>query len=320
MKKRLALFALSFAILALLVYFSDTAKIAEVLSGANPYLLLLALSLWCADSAIRTLRWQVLLGRIGIKLTFVRAWNINVASMFFSNITPAKSGDPIRSVFLKRTEKHSFSSSLSSILVERVLDIVFLVAVALVSLLFLSAELASISVWIYYSIAFYVVAIVIGLYVVSSEARSRKFFSAAFRLFSFIPRIKSYQKRVDEGSSKLHKAFREYRHPQTIISATALTALLWFLEGFIVFLSFASIGLYVSMWACVAVIPFSILIGLLTLLPGAIGSSELVTVAFFTSLFPVSLAQVTAIALLSRLLLFWPYVLVGAIIFSLKFK
>src|SRR4030042_1718248 len=151
MKMRLALLILSFSILGLLVYFSDVGKIVEVLSGANFYILFFALSLWVVDSILRTLRWQVLLRRIAIKIPFAKAWNINVASMFVSNLTPAKSGDPIRSIFLKRAEKHSFSSSLSSIFVERVMDVVFLMFVALVSLIFFSTALAAISQWIYYS-------------------------------------------------------------------------------------------------------------------------------------------------------------------------
>lgn len=318
--KRLLLLVLSFSILAALLYFSDIGKTMEVLAAVNPLIITFALSLWFVDSLIRTLRWQVLLKRIKIKIPLAKAWQINVASMFISNISPAKSADPIRSVILKRTENHSFSSSLSSIFTERILDMIFLVTVALVSMAFLFTELTTISRWIYYSVAFYVAVILFGVFIISSERRTKKFFTRIFRVFSFIPKIKSYEKRVDEGSEKLHKAFRKYKHLPTISTAFLLTAFLWILEGFIVYLSFLSIGLNVGIWACIAVIPFSILIGLLTLLPGAIGSSELVIVAFFTSLFALTLPQVTAIALLSRLLLFWPYVIVGAVLFSLKFK
>ncbi len=320
MKKRFFLFVISFAILGALLYFSDIGKTLEVITNANLFLLLGIFSLWFIDSSLRTLRWQVLLKRIDIKTNFFKLWPIFVSSMFISNLSPAKTGDPIRAVILKRTENESFSSSLSSIIIERMMDVFFLVIVALISMFFLFTSLSGIGMWLYLSIILYVIVVVFGLVVVSSEKRSKIFFTRLFKLFSFIPKVKSYEKKVEKGSKKLHFAFKKYKHLPTLLTSFLLTALIWILQGVVIFLCFKSIGLDVYPWACLAVIPLAVLIGILTFLPGALGSSEVITVTFFTTLFAISISQVTAVTLISRFLIFWPYIFIGAILFYLKFK
>jgi len=320
MKKRVFLFIISFAILAALLYFSDFFKTMEIISRANLFLIFATFSLWILDSILRTIRWQILLKRIKIKTSFPKLWQIFVASMFFSNLSPAKTGDPLRSVILKRTDNKSFSRSLSSVIIERIMDVIFLIIVASVSMFFLFTKLSGFGLWIYLSIVLYVAIIAVGIFVISSEKRSGAFFTKLFKIFSFIPKVKSYEWKVKEGSKELSSAFKQYKHVPTLFSSFILTIFIWIIQGLVIYLSFMSIGLDIYVWACVAVVPLSVLIGLITFLPGAIGSSEVITVTFFTTLFSVTLPQVTAVTLISRLLMFWPYVFIGALIFSLKFK
>ncbi|UCG95104.1 MAG: flippase-like domain-containing protein [archaeon] len=320
MRKRIILFIISFAILVLLVYFSNAGETVEVIAGANLFLITAAFSIWGIETLVRTLRWQVLLRRIDIRIRFPEAWKIMVASMFVSNLSPAKTGDPIRSVILKRSKDKSFSSSLSSIVIERILDITFLIAVALVSMFFLFTQMRGMGQWLYLSILLYVAVIIAGIFIISSEKRSDFFFTRLFRMFSFIPKVKSYEKRVKEGSQKLHQAFNRYGHAPTLITSLLLTALIWTLQASATFVSFMALGMSVPFWACVAVVPLAILIGVLTFLPGAIGSAEVIKATFFTTLFSFTLSQATAATLISRFLIFWPYVFVGAVLFSLKFK
>ena len=319
-RKRIFLFAISFTILAALLYFSDVGKMLEIISKANPLFLVGIFFLWILDTVLRTTRWQILLRRIGIKLKFSNAWQIFVSSMFISNLSPAKTGDPMRAVILKRTEDESFSSSLSSVIIERMMDVVFLIIVALVSITFLFTNLGGMNQWVYFSIILYAAIIGFGLFIVTSEKRSKIFFTKLFKVFSFIPKVKSYEVKVSKGSEKLFIAFRKYNHWPTLLSSFTFTAVIWIMQGMTVYLSFKSIGLDVYPIACVAVIPLTVLIGVMTFLPGALGSSEVITVTFFTTLFSITLPQVTAVAMISRLLMFWPYIIVGAAIFSAKFK
>lgn len=320
MKKRIILFLISLSLLALLIYFSDVTKILETLSRANPFFLFMGMLFWVLDTFLRTFRWRILLRRIGVKISFFRLWQIFIASMFVSNLSPAKTGDPIRSVILKRNEGKSFSRSLSSIVVERIMDVAFLVSVSLISVLFFFPKVQGIGKWLYVAVIIYTFGVCLAIFIISSENRAELFFTKLFRIFSFIPKVRSYEPRVKRGSKKLHRAFKTYKSLPTLFSAFALTCVIWSIQGAVLYLCFKSIGLEANPLACVVAIAFSVLIGVLTFLPGALGSSEVVTVAFFTSLFSLSLPQVTTATLLLRFLFFWPYVVLGSLIFSLKFK
>ena len=319
-KKTIVLFLFSFGILGALIYFSDPVKIWAVLSNANLLFISLGLFLWVLNSLIRTLRWDILLKKLNIRIKFFEVWQIFVASMFISNLSPAKTGDPIRSVILKKTDNKSFSKSLPSVVVERILDFMVLIIIAIISSGFLALKIQNLSIWLYLSILFYVVVISVGLFVVSSERRTEIFFAKVFKVFSFIPVVRNYENKVKEASKKFHKSFREYKHAPTILIATLLSFAVWIMEGLIIFVAFRSIGVSISLIPCIAILPLSILLGILTFLPGSIGSSELITVTFFTTLFGVALSDVTAVTIITRFLSYWPYVFVGAALFSHKFK
>jgi len=319
-KKTIVLFLFSFGILGALIYFSNPVKIWGVLSTANLLFISLGLFLWFFNSLVRTLRWNVLLRRLNIRIKFFEVWQIFVASMFVSNLSPAKSGDPIRSVILKKTDNKSFSKSLPSVVVERILDLVVLIIIAIISSTFLALKIQNLSIWLLLSIIFYVIVISVGLFVVSSEKRTEIFFAKIFKIFSFIPIIRNYEKKVKEASKKFHRSFREYKHAPTMLVTILLSFVVWIIEGLIIYVAFHSIGVSIGLSPCIAILPLSILLGILTFLPGSIGSSELITVTFFTTLFGVALSDVTAVTIITRFLSYWPYVFLGAALFSHKFK
>jgi len=319
-KKRAILFTISFIILGALIYYSGPYQILQILLQVNPIYLLLALLLWALGSVIRTLRWQILLKKINVKIHFSQSWQIYVASMFISNLTPVKTGDPMRSLILKRTNKKSFSKTLPSIILERILDLTVLMIIGFLSLIFLASQIPQISKWFYLSSIAYVLIFIFGFYIISSESRLEKIFSLFLRFFPFIPHIEKYKDKAKYFSKNIYNSFSQYKSFPTLLVSIVLTFIIWFLQAIITLLCFYSIGVSISLWACIAVIPLSVLIGILTFLPGTIGSSELVRVIFFTTLFSLTLSQVTTATILSRLLSFWVYVFLGAFLFSLKFK
>ncbi len=320
MQKRSYLFVISFLIIAGLLYFSNFDEIIVTIKNANPPIIIGTFFLWIFNSSVRSLRWQRLLKNIDVNISFPETWNIFMASMFISNLSPAKTGDPMRSVILKRNTGESFSKTVCSIFVERLMDVIFLVIVMFIFTPVFLVVLNGIGFWISITLIFYVFIIIFGLFIITSVKRSEIFFTKLFGLFSFIPKIKSYESRIKKGAKKLNKAFKKYSNKKSLIIPFLLTSIIWIVQGFVVYLSFMSVGIIVPIWACIAVIPLTVLIGVLTFLPGALGSTEVIMVTFFTGLFYFSLPEVTAAVLISRAILYWPYVITGAVLFSLKFK
>jgi len=321
MKEKAILFLVSIALLAGVLYFSDVNKIAEILSKANLQFIFLGFSLWLLSCLVRSVRWQYLLKRIGINSPFSITARVYLAGMAISNLTPGKTGDPIRSVFLKKALNEPVGKSLSSLFIERMVEIIVMVSISLIGFIFLMSSIPSMSIWFILAASIFLGLSALGVFVFSSEKRAHSFVSKFCTVFCFIPAVKSLGSRAESFSREIHKSFLQYKDPKTLFVTVLLTSTIWLLEGAILYLSFASLGLAVTPFSAIVILPLATLIGVISFLPGSLGSLELIYIMFFTSLFPLTLPEITATILLNRLLSFWSYVVTGAVLMStLKYK
>ena len=313
MQLRILLLIFSLLLLALLLYYSDFFKVVSLLAKANVFYVLFGFCLWFFGLVIRTERWRYLLSKAKIKLGFWQTAKVYIQGMFLSNVTPAKVGDPLRSVLLKASSKKSISSSLPSVFVERIFDVIVTVLFSLLGLFFFY----SLSLWLAGAVAVYAAVFGVAVYVLISERRTRKFFGK----LSFIFKFAKLEKKVESFSRNLHKAFMKYKNRRTLFVTFVYSALVWLVEGLILWVSFLSIGISISIAFSVTIVAFTTLIAVLTFLPGGLGSSEAVSVLVFTKLFNLSIVEVMSAAILSRLFGYWVYVLLGAVLLaSSKYK
>ncbi|MHA1829788.1 MAG: lysylphosphatidylglycerol synthase transmembrane domain-containing protein [Candidatus Heimdallarchaeaceae archaeon] len=316
MKTRLISILISVGLLASLVYFSDVKKIIEILSKVNLSYILFGFFLWFLEVILRTARWQYILKKININIPFIRTFKIFIPSVFISNLTPGKAGEPIRSVLLKKIEDKSISTTLSSIFLERMFDVIAAVTISIVGVFLLMATLPQISLWLILIIFIYTVLLAITLFIIISEKRTRKIILKLCSLFSFVPKIKKMRSKIDGFSLNLHKSFMEYKEKKILFFTAIFSISIWVLDGVIFFIVFKSLGLSVSFISTIVVIPIAALIGVLSFLPGGLGSNEIVMVLFFIALFPLTVAEVTTAVLLGRFFSFWIYVFIGSIMLS----
>ena len=123
--------AVSSGFLALFLIGIDYAKTGQALRDANyayiiPGILIYFVSLW-----FRTLRWQYLLRHL-CPIPIRRLYPIMVVGYMANNILPVRLGEVARSFYLGEKEKVSKSSSLATILIERVFDGLILILFVLV--------------------------------------------------------------------------------------------------------------------------------------------------------------------------------------------
>ncbi len=321
MKKRYISLLVSFGLLALLIYFSDVGKIAEVLSRANLFYIFIGLFIWLVNAVLRTARWQYLLEKIDIRIKFFQIMKVFIAGLFISNITPGKTGDPIRSIILKKVQGSKVSKTLPSIIFERVFDVLTTVLISLLGVFALFPQLSQISFWVSIAIIFYILAFSTALYIITSEHRTKTALSKIYSIFSFISKINKFKNRINSFSKNLYTSFQNYKSKRTVLVTLSYSVVIWLLEGVTLFIAFKALGLEVTLLSTIVIVPIAALISILTFLPGGIGSAEIITVLFFTSLFPLTLAEVTATALLGRLLSFWIYAALGSVLLStFKYK
>ncbi len=287
------------ALLAALIANSDPDAIAKTLSKANPVFVVGALFVTVSIIVIKIVRWKLLLKSIGIRVTASEITKPYMASLFISNITPGRVGEPVRSYYLKRSLGHHISKTLPTILLERILDMFMLSLFSMAGVFVLAGSLNML-------VLAGIGLIVAGLTTVFVVAGNKKLLTLVFdifyRMLKFIPRIKKLGSRIRKLPENFHAGFVLASKSKHLAAIAAMTILTWMLEFAIIKLSFMAIGTDVSYEILVSVASISTIIGLLTFLPGNIGSFEASSAFFLTQAVPgMTLATATSGILLYRI-------------------
>ena len=307
------LILISVVLLIILIFYSDIDKVASQLSRADMKYIILGLLLWFTGAVLRNVRWRCLLNKLGKGTQFLKTFKVLISGIFLSNLTPAKIGEPIRSILLKRVSKIGIGESLPSLFIERMLDVITMILISIFGFVLLT-KLPSISLWFELSIIVYVLIFSLAVFIFVSTKRTVKFLSIFSPLFSFIPEVKKMQTKIKSFSKSISESFKSYKDTKTIVIAEIYTIFIWILEGVIFYLAFKSIGLEVSLLSTIVITAITTSIAILTFLPGGLGSGEIIYVILFTALFNLGLSEVTAAILIARFLSLWMYALFGSIL------
>jgi glycosyltransferase 2 family protein len=123
-KSRLILILLTLFVFGVLFYSVDFASAAKTVRNARPiyllysFLLMATFPFWCA------FRWNLIARKIGAQLGFWQSLTIVMAAWPLGTITPAKSGDLIKVLFLKNVLPYAKTTGI--IIAERMIDVVAL--------------------------------------------------------------------------------------------------------------------------------------------------------------------------------------------------
>ena len=118
---------LAAGLLVLFLHDVNLGRIASEIVHARPEWLLLSLATTFANLAIRAWRWQYLLAPLG-RTTFANAFRATAVGFAASSLLPARAGEVIRPYFLARHERMSATGAFATIILERVLDVVTVLA------------------------------------------------------------------------------------------------------------------------------------------------------------------------------------------------
>ncbi len=115
------------AILALVLYRLGTRETLAAIGEADPAPLIAAYLLFIPSLALRSLRWQSLISPQGVRLGFAEAVSVYGFSILVGTATPGRVGEFVKALHL-REKGMSLGESLSSVVVDRLFDLVFLLA------------------------------------------------------------------------------------------------------------------------------------------------------------------------------------------------
>lgn len=111
----------SLGLLAVVFYGTDFATIGSVLRGANYSFLIPALLLYFLGVALRAVRWHFLLRSIK-SISYPRLFQVTVIGYMANDLLPLRIGELVRAYVLGETEQISKTSTLVTIVLERIFD------------------------------------------------------------------------------------------------------------------------------------------------------------------------------------------------------
>lgn len=302
----------SFAVAFLILFFVfrnldvDFAALWTNITEANPALLLLAFGAYYVAFPIRAVRWRVLLRNADIEPRTVEGTSVRSLSEFyvlgwFANcLVPAKLGDAYRGYLFRERTKSSFARTMGTILAERFLDVLGLVAfMALAAGLLFGAGLpASVQLPLIGGAILAVLGIagLGGLYRYSHLVER------------MVPiRAREHYTRLQQG---IFAAFGR-SGASTVVGATVA---IWALEGVRVFLVAAALQVVLSPWEALFVALLASLLTVVPLTPAGLGVVESGAVVALKLLGVVG-TEAASVAIVDRIVAYWSVILVGGVLF-----
>jgi uncharacterized protein (TIRG00374 family) len=208
--------AISLVALWLVLRSVDLQEAADILRTADWRWIAALGAFLCVDLAVRALRWQRLLAPIA-PVPYGHTLGYLLVGYLANNILPARIGELVRSHYAGDREGISRSTTLGTIVVERVVDLATVVAIASVAILVLSvrgivasAVLAGVAV-----AGLFAVILAVGIAAHRLPGADR----VAARALRY-PRIR-------DAAIRLRDGLRVAGRPRTLVEALLLSAVAW---------------------------------------------------------------------------------------------
>jgi uncharacterized protein (TIRG00374 family) len=195
----------------------DWGRTFDLIRNANVLMLLAGLFAYYLTFPLRSLRWTLILRRVGTRVPYVDATEVLFLSWFVNCVVPAKLGDLYRAYLLRGNFGASISRTVGTVFIERVTDIVVIFALALAAGFWSFRGLNRPEVDTLFLIGFVFAALLV-LFVVALRYQGR-------RLTRFLPaRIQEFYERFHEGSTGALT-------PKVLLPVALVTGVVWLLEG-----------------------------------------------------------------------------------------
>lgn len=294
---RIALFLVSIFILSTIVLYSKPQQLVGIISQADIFYIFLGFVISTICAIFRVYKWKVMLE----KPSFRELFPVQIFGITMSSFTPGKIAEPFKCLILKMTTGISVAKTLPSVIWERINDLIVLILLSTIALHFLGGKLLILG---YISIAAFSVLIIILLTILYSRMVRNK-------IFSFIKKLPILNKISDEFIQTFHGSGIEKKR---IFMSFIITIVPWILEGFILYFALMALGIQLSPIILAGVVAIATIIGVVSFLPGGIGSSEAVMIILL-GMMGVDGTVAVAGVLLARFMSLWYGMFLGGLSF-----
>jgi glycosyltransferase 2 family protein len=318
-RKRAILFVVSVALLAALFYSIDFGRFFEAASRLTLEWLAVLVLVQAAVMFLTVLKWHVLIRRYGV--SFGNVFKTSMIAWMVNNVTPASyvGGEAARAYIIGRLDKVKTEKAVATVLADLFLNIVpvlFLDAFAIVLVLRLSMDLRI--AWFLAIVGIFIIALILSSFsIILRREPSMRLFNGLIEFVGRIRFLRERVRRVETGVDELfmgfHKGLKDAMvDTKTLESALAMSFAVWALTLLRVYLVFIALGIPIDPEVLIIIYSVLILVGILPLLPGALGLWEWAGAGLF-AFFGVPLESAVAVVVVDRLLFYWLPILAGLV-------
>ena len=257
------------------------------------WLIVIALSL--GNYVLRFVRWHFYIAKLSqSRVPLWEHWLIYLAG-FSLTTTPGKAGEVLRSLYLVR-DGVSYSDSIGAWFVERVVDLITILLLALLAVSYFNNADANTS------------AAVVGIVVICALPLLHSPLPSWLldRTASAIPRLSGLASRLRGLLAQSVLLLRS----KFLLSGLMIGLVAWFLEGFGFYLVLRELSVESGMLLAVGIYGLGVLIGALSFIPGGLGSTEAAMLIFLNAV-GADAASAVAATLVCRIVTLWLAVFLG---------
>ena len=166
----------------------DFFSVVDIIKNANLFMLsIAALFSFAFTFVLIPFKWKLVLDYIKCNISFKEAFFIHVSALPISFIMPFKSGELVKSLYLKRQNRLSFKKATSTLVFDNAIDLFTILFFTFLAFIFLSVQFPyRLYFWFSIMVFFFVCVILIAKKIPSDFFYSFKIISLNRTLFIFI--------------------------------------------------------------------------------------------------------------------------------------
>jgi len=282
---------------AIFLLFSDVEKISNKLINFKIEFLPIILSLVPVAWILVYFRWHILLKNLDIRVSHKENFTIFLTCSMLG-ITPGKVGELLKSQFFKEKFGISRTKTVPLIFVEKLYDLTGAIIISFLGI------------WLFPEAGYIITVGLIILIFVFVMISSRKIFNKTLKLFVRFSITKKFVEPILESSEIMKNSMRG----KIAFFSTILSVGYWFIISLAIYFIFLALGIdSLSFLTIIFTYVASLILGVLSFLPGGIGITEGSLVGLL-SLQGIEVSTAVIIAILIRLFTLWYSVAIGLLL------
>jgi hypothetical protein len=290
-KKTAVLIIIGLAIYLGYLYLVGFDAVKDVLLRADYWYLGLAMAVALLANAFHTAGWWVYLKDKGYRISFFKAYQTYLASIFFVNLLPtmAVSGEASKVYFVQKSTPGSrFDKTLATCVISRALEIMPIAAGAAIGVLYL-AFFYGMPLWattfcLFVALAMATLAVV-GIFVAMNNALLRSLSGSGFRLLGRLLRkdLSARAEHFDVVITQFDASLKDITSKKMLVAVSLILIFMaWCLDVSVAYIAFVAIGYPVAPVLVVTVFSVMVILQMLPIfLPGGIGLVDIVMTTLY---------------------------------------